>query len=240
MQSVTHVALPTDLAMELAEFCAGWHASKYLSPWFDERRLALGKALCLSGGLSCAWSGDVQPLSLPSLPNAVWYNIILRLPVGKRLVLRRLNRSWRQLVDEPAFWRDLDVDLSPSYFSYRLLLAVSAKVQGTMRSLDVSGRDFWGGFDEDSLVKVRALSDSPLSSPFATYVSPAGRLSSGSFGQRRILAARGPIWSRPALRRRTLCDGCFHCSSCCRGARHPDRSGRGVLCGGVSHTTSHT
>lgn len=136
--------------------------------------MALGVALGVTkAGLSDAWSGDGQPLSLPSLPHAVWCNILLRLSVGNRLFLRHVNRSWRSLVNEPALWRDSDVDLSPRselcHVNDSLLLAVSAKTQGTMRSLDVSGC-MWG-LKVDALVEVRVYSQLGLTSFFLSSLT---------------------------------------------------------------------
>ena len=83
-----------------------------------------------------------------SLPPFLALDIFARLPADARLLLALVSPSWRALVAEPSLWAcvDLSEDSGVTRASDALLLAVSAKALGGMRSLDVCGR-VWAARD---------------------------------------------------------------------------------------------
>ena len=77
-----------------------------------------------------------------SLPRLLALDIFARLPADARLLLALVSPSWRALVAEPSLWAcvDLSEGSGVTRTSDALLLAVSAKARGGMRSLDVFGQ----------------------------------------------------------------------------------------------------
>ena len=94
------------------------------------------------GARSCA--------GFASLPRFLALDVFARLPADARLLLALVSPSWRALVAEPSLWAcvDLSVASGVTRASDALLLAVSAKARGGMRSLDVCGR-VWGVDEEE-------------------------------------------------------------------------------------------
>ena len=81
-------------------------------------------------------------LGFVSLPRLLALDIFARLPADARLLLALVSPSWRALVAEPSLWACVDLSDASGVTraSDALLLAVSAKARGGMRSLDVCGR----------------------------------------------------------------------------------------------------
>ena len=83
-----------------------------------------------------------------SLPRLLALDIFARLPADARLLLALVSPSWRALVAEPSLWACVDLSEASGVTraSDALLLAVSAKACGGMRTLDVRGR-VWAAYE---------------------------------------------------------------------------------------------
>ena len=90
----------------------------------------------------------VPCVGFASLPRFLALDIFARLPADARLLLALVSPSWRALVAEPSLWSCVDLSDASGVTraSDALLLAVSAKARGGMRSLDVCGR-VWAAHD---------------------------------------------------------------------------------------------
>ena len=79
---------------------------------------------------------------LPPLPRTLALEVFARVPVDQRLLLAFVSRAWRAAASEPALFRcvDLSTGSGVEHVNDSLLLAISAKARGLLRSLDVAGR----------------------------------------------------------------------------------------------------
>ena len=91
------------------------------------------------------------------------FDIFARLPADARLLLALVSPYWRALVAEPSLWACVDLSEGSGVTrpSNALLLAVSAKARGGLRSLDVCGRVF-GVFENTPVNEHPAISHAAL------------------------------------------------------------------------------
>lgn len=90
------------------------------------------------------WRPELAHGALPPLPLFLVLDVAGRLPVDDRMRLVFLSRAFRAMTDENSLWQDvrLGTDSGVTRASDALLLAVSAKARGTIRTLNLAGLRF--------------------------------------------------------------------------------------------------
>lgn len=83
----------------------------------------------------------------PSLPLALQAEVLQLLPPDEVMLLNRVCFAFKAMVDQPGLYRDvrLGAGSGAGRFCDGLLLAISRKAKGTMRTLDLAGR--MGGWE---------------------------------------------------------------------------------------------
>lgn len=85
-----------------------------------------------------------EAASLATLPLILQAECLLRLSADERLALALVCKPWKLVVAEPTLWQVVDLSQTSGVrrVSPALLLGISAKARGTMRSFDVSRASF--------------------------------------------------------------------------------------------------